>query len=49
MRGRATRIAFAEGLEACKAALGHQDMRMTERYAAAADEEIARVIAEKHG
>lgn len=44
----ATRIALAEGLEACKAVLGHADIRMTERYAAAADAQIARLMAAKH-
>lgn len=45
----ARRIALAEGIEAAKAVLGHQDLRMTERYAATADTEIARLIAAKHG
>jgi integrase len=45
----AARIALAEGIEACKAVLGHQDIRMTERYASAADAEIARATAAKHG
>jgi integrase len=44
----ATRIALAEGIEARKAVLGHADIRMTERYAAAADAEIARAMAAKH-
>lgn len=45
----ATRIALAEGLEACKAVLGHADIRMTTRYAMAADVELAREVAAKHG
>ena len=45
----ARRIALAAGMEACKAVLGHQDMRMTEHYAATADEVLARLTAEKHG
>jgi len=40
---------LAEGIEACKAVLGHADIRMSARYAAAADREIARGIAAKHG
>lgn len=45
----AARIAVAEGIEACKAVLGHRDLRMTERYAAGADAEVARATAAKHG
>lgn len=45
----ATRIALAEGIEACKAVLGHADIRMTTRYASAADIELARKVAAQHG
>ena len=45
----ATRIALAEGLDACKAVLGHADIRMSSRYAHAADHVIAQAIAAKHG
>ena len=44
----ATRIALAEGIAACKAVLGHTDIHTTERYATAADAEIARTTAAKH-
>ncbi|MFY9343386.1 MAG: site-specific integrase [Planctomycetota bacterium] len=45
----ARRIALEAGLEACKAVLGHQDMQMTQRYAATADVDVARATAAKHG
>lgn len=44
-----TRIVLAEGIEACKAILGHADLRMATRYAVAADATLARRVAAKHG
>jgi integrase len=45
----ATRIVLAEGIEACKAMLGHADIRMATRYAVAADAKLAEQIAARHG
>lgn len=45
----ATRIVLAEGIEACKAVLGHADIRMATRYAVAADAKLAERVAAKHG
>jgi len=45
----ATRIVLAEGIEACKAMLGHADIRMATRYAVAADAKLAEQVAAKHG
>src|SRR5690606_23706754 len=45
----ATRIVLAEGIEACKAMLGHADIRMATRYATAADARLAEQVAAKHG
>lgn len=45
----ARRIALAAGIEACKAVLGHQDIRMSQRYAATADLDLARMTAATHG
>lgn len=44
-----TRIVLAEGIEACKAILGHADMRMATRYSVAADAQLAAAVAAKHG
>ena len=45
----ARRIALASGIEACKAVLGHQDIRMTQHYAATADFDLARATVAEHG
>ena len=45
----ATRIVLAEGIEACKAMLGHADIRMATRYAIAADARLAEQVAARHG
>lgn len=45
----ATRIVLAEGIEACKAVLGHADIRMATRYAVAADAKLAERVAGVHG
>jgi hypothetical protein len=42
-------MVLAEGIDACKAVLGHADVRMSTHYSTTADTVLARRIAAKHG
>ena len=44
-----TRILLVEGIEACKAILGHADTRTAAKYSIAADAKLAASLAAKHG
>jgi integrase len=46
---KGTELARSEGIEVARIALGHKDDRVTRRYAASAELDLAKEVARKHG